>query len=403
MNALHTFFTSAALFAASQASALTLHDIAEHLTAHDCYSAKVDYEIMLATLSEPVNYSIALESASAPTDSLAPCKYLIKWEAHGQGGSSKGFSAYFNGDHYRFRDDKLQEYHYAESNEQFHPLGRINRGVQRQVQFSELLPQFIGERFESMCTDSTYMVKVTADTIVDSSPAIVVAGVQNVYGITTSEFIYVLAPDTYLPRSIDLENNPGQMGEQNIIVHYTDTRTTGCNINYDSLVAAEPEAFSKYRESIFTLESLPGRQLPRIMAPSSTGERYLHERGEQFSAPTVFVFTDTEVGTTPDLIRNVRGAVAMLPFQTDIVWAFKDHRIEDVAECIGRPEAGEKILFNAGGAARECGIGALLPVLMFVDHAGTVTDIQVGYNNDIASIVIQKVMATKEHVSDKRQ
>ncbi len=66
-----------------------------------------------------------------------------------------------------------------------------------------------------------------------------------------------------------------------------------------TLTATESEAFEKYRESSFTLESLPGRMLPEIAAPTTTGERYMHVRGDGFAAPTVLVFLESSVEAPP--------------------------------------------------------------------------------------------------------
>ncbi len=377
-------------------AALDLKEIGAALKATECYTDTATYDLLLASLSDPVAYTVALQSKAAPADTLAPCEYIITWSLPSPGGIARGFSAYFDKSHFRFRDKRLQEYHYAENPDPFAPLGFTARGVQRQVQFAEILPQFIGEQFELMASDSTYTTHITPDTIVSGSKAVVVEGVRRINGIDAMEYTYILDPTTYLPRNIELENNPGQIGEQSIAIKYSSAKPAAATeISYDALVAAEPEAFEKFRESTFSLTTLPGRPLPRIAAPTATGERYVHEREESFSAPTIFVFVETTVGSTPQVIGSVRKGVDSLPFQTDVVWAFLDHRPEDVTEIVENIRPGESLLINAGGAARDCGVGNTTPAFIFVSPDGHVADIQVGYNQELDSVVIQKATNSK--------
>lgn len=376
--------------------ALDINEIGEKMKLTACYKDSVTYEVLLPSLADPVTYTIGLESAPAKGDTLAPCKYVITWSLPAPSGLAKGFSAYFDGSHFRFRDKRLQEYHYAENPDSFSPLGRTDRGVQRQVQFADLLPQFIGEQFGRMAADSSYIVNLVPDTLVDGLRSVVVTGVRRVSGVDASEFLYVLDADSYMPRRIEFENNPGQISEQSIVIKYK--RPAGkarCKITLESLMASQPEAFGKYRENTFSLETLPGRPLPRIVAPTATGERYMHEREESFSVPTVFVFLDATVGSTPDVIKAVRQGVDTLPFQTDVVWAFLNHRAEDVDGFTGENRPGEHLLINAGGAARDCGVGYTTPAMIFTATDGHVTDVQVGYNQDLPSIVIQKITNSK--------
>lgn len=396
MNPVKVLFAAAAALMSLSAEALTLDDISTRLVGTGCYADTARYEVLLASLSEPVSYDIAFESTAAPSDTLAPCNYIIRWTLNRNGGGSNGFSAYFEGDHYRFRNRRLQEYHVTESAVPFAPSGNIYRGVQRQAQFATLLPQFLGETFAAMTRDSSYCYAVTADTVCDGRAATVVKGVRRTAGADASEYVYVLDPETFLPRRIELENNPGQIGEQSISVVYGSApTTTKCRVDYNRLVGLYPDAFGKYRQSTFGIEDLPGRPLPRIVAPTTTGERYLHERGEGFAVPTVVAFLDCTVGSTPEVVSQVRDAVSMLPFQVDVVWAFVNHRVDDVEAVVPQIVPGEHLLLNASGAARDCGIGNTSPVLVFAGTDGNVTDVVVGFNNNLASDVIQKATTAK--------
>lgn len=378
------------------ANALDINEIGSKLISTACYADTAVYDVLLPSLSEPVTYTISIQSAATPADTLSPCKYLISWTLPSPSGISSGFSAYFDGSHFRFRDKRLQEYHYSEAAEPFAPSGEVGRGVQQQVQFAEILPQYLGLKFKQMADDSTYISKVTADTLVSGKKSVVVEGIRRVSGYDALEYTYILNPGDFLPRSIEYEMNPGQIGEQSVVIKYAQAVTdAGCDINYDNLLAAQPEAFEKYRENTFSLTTLPGRPLPRIAAPTAGGERYIHEREEALPAPTVFTFIDANVGSTPEVIESVRKAIDALPFQTDAVWVLVNHNLDEGENHVGELRPGETLLVNAGAAARDCGVGTTTPALIFVATNGLVTDVQVGYNKDLDSIVIQKATNSK--------
>ncbi|MDE6611430.1 MAG: hypothetical protein K2K22_02605 [Muribaculaceae bacterium] len=380
-------------FAASGATTnLSLDDIAARMAGIDCYTDSCTYDVLLASLSEPVSYHIALESKTASSDTLSPCDYIIRWNLRAPSGISSGFSAYFDGSHFRFRDKRLQEYHAQWSTEPFAPADDTSRGVQCQAQFCELLPQFMAEHFRKMAADSTYIYTIKTDVPFNGRQAVIIEGVRRVSGYDGAEYTYVLDAATLHPLKTELDNNPGQIGEQSIEVTYGNRNTADskCSIDMATLMSTESEAFEKFRESTFSLESLPGRVLPEIAAPTTTGERYLHQRGDSFASPPVTVFLDTTVGSTPTVVADVREAIAMLPMQVDVIWAFLDHRIDDVEGVVARPLPGEHLLMHATGAARDCGVGTSTPTLIFVNADGTVADYINGYNQDLMTLVIQK-------------
>ncbi len=384
-------FVATLPLAMQAAGLVSLGDIARRLSSYDSYADSCSYEVYLPSLSDPVCYGVRLYSASNQDgDTLAPCRYLIEWSLSAPDGVVEGFSAYADGAHYRFRDKRLQEYHTEWDSVPFAPGGRVRAGVQNQVQFAELLPQYMGRKFSDMVSDSTYVSKVTTDTVVGGRKSLVVSGRRRVNGYDAAEYVYVLDPDSFLPRLVELENNPGQLGEQSISVRYMCGSERPCDINAETLAARYPDAFGKYRESSFSLENLPGKPMPRVVAPTTTGERYLHEKGEPFAVPTVFVFMESAVGSCGDVVRAVREAVDYLPMGVDVIWAFFDHRVDDIEAVVPSIRPGEHLLMNARGAASDCGVGADTPVLVFVGADGVVRDFVQGYNQDLKSIVIQK-------------
>lgn len=370
--------------------ALSLEEVGKRMEAIECYSDSVRYEVYLPNLDEPVVYSVGLESLSAPGDTLSPCRYFIGWQLPAPSGVSEGFIAYFDGTHYRLRDQRLQEYHQEWNPEVFAPGGDPVRGVQTQAQFVDLLPQSIGRHFVGMASDSTYVCRTTVKTY-DGRPCVVVDGVRRMSGYDAAEFTYYIDEKTYMPLAIEFENNPGQLGEQTVSVHYRGNGAcNGLAIDEESVMARRPDEFAKYRESTFSIQSLPGRDVPRIVSRTTTGERYEHERGSAFAAPTLLVFADATIGSSPSLVRDVRDAVDAMPMQVDVVWAFINHRADDVEAVVPSVRPGEHLLVGARGAARECGVGNVTPVLIFASPAGKVTDYIIGYNPDLVSLVIEK-------------
>lgn len=381
-----------AALAAGSASAVTYQELAQHLKNLECYAGSASYEILISAMPDPVLYSIDMESAHESADSLSPADYIIDWEMEVNGNTSSGFSSYFDGAHFRYRQGSmLQEYHYAWNPEVFVPASFASKGVQRQAQFTDILPQFIGEKLEEMASDSTYIYTYSPDSIVGGTHCAVIEGVRRTSGFDAVEFLYIFDSKTLMPVKIELDNNPGQIGEQSITVKYTTTTSPACNISMDALQDKYREIFEKYRESTFSLENLPGRPCPRITATTITGERYAHDSGMPFDAPTLIVFVDTAIGSTPEIVKNVREALSGLPMQVDVVWAFLDHRADDVAAVVPEAYPGETLLVNARGAARECGVGTVTPVIVFAAKDGKVSDIQIGDNQNLGQIVMQKV------------
>lgn len=366
------------------ANSLTLPAIADRMRAVECYRADADYEVLLPNFSDPVHYTIRLQS-QAEADSLAPCRYIIDWQLETPVSHSEGFSAYFDGTHFRFRDRRLQEYHVEEDAAVFAPLADHTKGVQYQVQFAELLPPFLADHFLQMAADSTFHYTVT------QAGEVRINGVRRIMGYDSVEFEYVLDPVSYMPLKIELVNNPAQMGEQVVTVNFSNTNLpVDCHIDAETLMLAHSVEFERYRSNSFSLEQLTGAPLPELTGKTIGGERFTRNRGQGTGRPLILAFVDAEVGTTPEVISAVRGATDFLPLSVDVIWAFMNRRPDVVEEVIGVVQPSETVLVNSGAAARQCGVGELTPALIFVDAKGNVTDVNLGFNQNLQSVVIQK-------------
>lgn len=80
----------------------------------------------------------------------------------------------------------------------------------------------------------------------------------------------------------------------------------------------------------------------------------------------------------------------MMPMNVEIVWAFLDKRHEDVDELVLPLGPSETALLNAGSLARDCGVGSVTPVLLYVAPDGRLEDFTRGVNQDLGLDVIEK-------------
>lgn len=370
----------------------SLGDIADRLSAATPYHATAHYEVLLPQSEEPVAYEVALNAAKPATrDTLAPCDYLIDWTMDTPSGPSRGFSAYFGGHHYRFRDKRLQEYHFDDSAAPFVARGTVRLGVQQQAQFASLLPAFLAERMREIEADSSYTYNIT------ETPATVrVQGVQRFGGVDGLEFSYTFDTESGLPVGAEFCHNPGQMSEQTVAVRYgaPDVATMDATLSEPALMALYPEAFSRYRESDYTLANLPGRPLPEVSAPTLGGERYTRRSGEPFGTPAVVALLDADVDGCAETVGQLREAVAASPRQGALILAFVSNHPDAVADAILAPHPGEVILTGARGLARACGATAT-PVVIVCASDGTVQNVHTGRNKELPSLVMQEMIIAK--------
>ena len=362
--------------------AAVLKEIAGKMAATECAKGSVNFEVMLPSAPDPVVYTIAIESRKVPADTITGCDYLVDWTLHKQdGGASTGFAAYFDGNHFRYRDIKLQEYHVSDDPVPF--LGE--KGVALSAQFASLVPQIMARQIAKMASDTTYVYKVTKN-----AERITVRGVERIHGYDAMEYEYVFDAKTGLPVSIDQLYNPASITEQTNAGHFTWVVSNDCTaLTEESLTARYPEVFEKYRVSNFKVHSLLGAAMPAFSARATDGSRYVHDRNTGFAQRTVIAVLDPAVASAEQTVRDLRLAADSSPVPFSIIFAVADNDADKVRTLTGTLRDGETALSSARSLVRDCGI-SVFPTLLFCNTKGIVKEIQLGTNNNLPDIVIQK-------------
>lgn len=370
-----------------------LHGIASRLDSLHGFESEARFTVSMPQLAEDVVYELRLTEQPAPADPLGCNAYLIDWRmpAHED---AHGFSAYYDGNHFRYAGERLQEYHLNQDSIPFLPLavGSRGPGVHRSVQFYSFLPQAIAAEMRKMASDTSYRVVCHSDTTVGGRK---LTGVDAVMlsrgGVTALEAEYLFDPESGMPVRVRLENNPGSISEQSVWVDYLSPHpSTGAPIDERMLAERYPDAFSIYRESNYTIENLPGQRLPGFALPTPTAERYSRRAGDPLRKSAVLAILDASQGFTPQVVGELRKAVAVMPVDGQLIMAFVDNVADRVEEITGPLRLDETILMNSRALARDCG-AASLPAILIVDKAGVVRNVIVGFNNELASDVIQKM------------
>lgn len=386
----YIFLIIAALAAisASAAPKLRLSDIASQLSALTDYKGDATYTVYLPQAEDPIEYTIRLQSSADSADTLSPVDYLIEWNLNG----SNGFSAYFDQHHYRYRNDRLQEYHFEWDSI---PFLMGDGGVQLQAQFVDILPQMVGRELTRLMNDSTFIYTFAPDSTFNGVKAAIVKGKVMYHGYVSKEIVYVFDPSTGMPLTIEMENNPGSISEQSVTVRYNAHEQSVFPLTgEEDLIALHPDVFERFRESNFKVENLPGTPMPTFTAPTSTGERYTYHRGDRPANPLLILIVDDSVSTTEATLSAIRQAADKAPVTFDLVIAFTTNNADKAEDIVGRLRPGENLLLGVRGLARDCGI-TVTPTLIYVDTDGCVADVTLGHNKDLTSIVIQIIALMK--------
>ena len=372
---------------AMAAEAPSPSDLARLLEAEKSFGAEASFEVWLPNASDPVVYDVRLRSVdNGGADSLLGFDYLVDWTLPRPGGESRGFSAYFGGNHYRYRDGRLQEYHFADEPSPFEPGGRRDAGVQRQAQFVDLLPGALAAELRQMQADSSYSY---AAGLRDS--VVTIRGNRSIAGNEVKSFEYSFRAADGIPLKLDIDTNPGQISEQTMTVKYAygDVAETVPH-SEEELMALYPEEFARYRQSDFRLDKLPGQRMPEFSVQTIDGGRLTHHKADGFESPVVLAVLDSEAGNPAAVLAALRQAIELYPGTVKTLTAFIDNRLESVEGVAGHPLQGETVLYGARSLARDCGVTDT-PTLIFVNADGTVSDFIRGVNKSLADEVLEMI------------
>lgn len=372
---------------ASGCSVATVEQLARQLENIDSFSASVRYEVALPMATDDVVYDIGLASVCDKSDSICGEDYLVRWRLPRAESVAEGFLAYFDGHHYRYRDNRLQEYHFEWDSIPFQTAGG---GVQRNGQFVDLLPSSIARELRAMGRDTTFAMTYSADTVFDGNRVAMVCATQTINGYTARNYNLVADHASGRPLRVWNEYNPGQISEQSVeaVYEYDAPSHDAAGLSEEVLMAMYPEVFEKFRESNYRIENLRGLPMPGFSLPTVTGERYTRHRGEAFRAPSVIAIIDPGVETSAATVKALRGCIDALPMQVDLILAFTGNNIDTIESVAGAARMGESLLMSAKSLARDCGT-SVFPTILLVDVAGNVENVVLGFNNNLAQDVIQ--------------
>jgi hypothetical protein len=359
--------------------------ITNRLDSLRSFRAKVGYSVTLPSSEREVHYDIEVATEASTADSLMPVTYHLKWQVETPMGRADGFSAYFDGHCYRYRDNRLLEYHYQWDSI---PFLTADGGVQRNGQFVNLLPCSLARELRSMLADTTYSV-----TISDSKPSaefatdcIEIRATQMINDLVGKEMEIVLDAADCRPLLVATLFNPCMPGEQEVVARYS-YPASDCEVpavsSEEELIALYPDTFEHCRVSNFSVENLRQRPLPGFALPTTTRERYLHQKGDDFASPTIIALLDPAVASTEQTIATLRQTIDRLPRQTDLILMFVSNDVDLIESLAGRLRVGETYLISAAPFARDCGVNAY-PTFLLCDRRAVVADVIIGSSSQLA-------------------
>lgn len=337
-----------------------------------------------------VSYILDINSTPAPDDPLSDADYLIRWNIP-DNPAAAGFTAYFNGNLYRYSDTRLTEYHYSWDSIPF-LLGGGRNAVQNNAQFISYTPAAIASMIAEIEAGDGWTFSLACDSTFNGRPADIILAEYSRNGYTGKKLTIVLDPATSAPIYYESENNPTSISEQIITVRYSGTATEPFPLSAETdLISLYPEIFENYRQSNFSIENLRSHRLPPFSLPTTTGERYTFTKEDAFPAPTIIAVLDPQVATAAETVKEIRDAVAILPSTAGVIFITVTTDIDAAESTVGNITQGETLLINGKSFARDCGITSF-PTLLFAKRDGTINDISIGFCNNLSDIVMEKTV-----------
>lgn len=370
------------LTAALHSAASEVADVLEAWSRPRCYNADVQYSVWMPQRDDPVKYNVKLSQCPPAGDvAILPCDYTIEWEYLSGETPTTGFSAYTDGNHYRYTGNgRLNEYHLDTDSMAFN-ASRPSASVQRSAQFASLLPAVAAIELTELLAGPDWVATIKENILTAEM-------MRN--GSVVSRRRYILGNDS-LPLSLLTESNIGSISEQSTEVVYTPTGNDCVTVCEEALIKRFPDQFANYRQSNYSIANLVGKPLPLLTLNTPTGERYRHNRGDGFRRPTVIALLDAEAAPAPLTVQALRDAVDRAPIPADLILAVSQPDIDMTEQLLGALRPGEHHLMGARTWATDVG-APLLPVVIVCDNAGLVTKVITGHNQDLASIVIDALL-----------
>ena len=361
--------------------------IAEKLDRLDSFAASVKYAVALPMVEDDVVYKLEIATSANPADQLLGTDYLIEWQLPVESGTSEGFTAYFNGHHYRYRDHRLQENHYLWDSI---PFRTAAGGIQRNGQFVNLLPFSLASQLREIAADTTYTLTLSSGTA-EGATADIVKASRHINGLESQQMEWAFDHQSGRPLKLSILYNPGMLGEQEVNAVYDYSPKAGLEAvgSEEALMARYPDVFEKYRVSNYTVENLRGLPLPGFALPTTTRERYLHNKGDRFPSPVIIAVLDPDVASTESTISTLRDTIDKLPRQTSLLLMFTTNdidRIEPLTGTTSRP--GETLLTSPAPFIRDCGINAY-PTILLCNSDATVAGVLLGASSSLADDLLQ--------------
>lgn len=371
------FAASVLILGALGADARGLGSVADALEHMPDYAATVTYAVTLPQAEDDVIYTVDLQQPGSDDH------YLINWSVETPSGPQSGFTAWFDGNFYNFRNRRLQEIH-----GKWDPSAPENgRAAQNTVQFASLLPRRMAAELRALTPDR-YDVSVKED-----PEEIRVYATRRAGDIADAELCWRFDAATMEPLEFSADYNPGAISGQQVKAVYNPAANPlfqpGEKLSEEGLRDLYPQAFGQYRESNFAVEQLRGEPLPSFSLPLIGGsERLSRAEGQQFKVPTAVVIFDPTAALSPQLVSAVRAAIDRLPADADVIWACAHKNPDVAAELLGTLRTGESAVTGAASLATDCG-AANLPVVLACDTRGRVSDLVIGLNNQLDVDVIR--------------
>lgn len=196
-----------------------IYELQNRLKSMKQYAAKAEYEILLPSNDNAIEYNIEILSV-ATKDTLSPCNYLISWKNNYNKDKPTEFTSYSNGKHFRFINGEMEQFNVEVDSIPFTENGRR---VQLKARFTNLLPALLADEIGKITNDSTYQYIITDNLIFNGIESIKLNAVEIINNFIARELTYIFNSKNGEPIFLEIKSNPGTVAELQITVNYQST------------------------------------------------------------------------------------------------------------------------------------------------------------------------------------